>query len=168
MAGPAQKIDPPNGDTDALTEVDIAWYEGRIEHWIRFGQEAVERIIDRRRRVVCFAPGSVFAVVCWTSNDFGTAHSAIAILRAVGAGEAYSTEPLVRPGAEILLRLSSWRRVQRVLQAIDTVEALGVQAHDAAPDHWRHIHNRLSAGQSPRSYTAERHRAWLLRRALQP
>jgi Protein of unknown function (DUF2840) len=167
MLGSAQKIDPPTGDALAFTEVDIAWYEGRIEHWIRFGLEADERIIDRRRRVVCFAPGAVFAVVRWTSNDYGTAHSAIAILRAVGAGEPYSTEPLVRPGAEILLRLASWRRVQRVLQAIDIVEALGVQAHDAAPDHWRHIHNRLSAGQSPRPYTAERHRAWLLRKAFQ-
>ncbi len=168
MPVPAQTIDPPIGDVGVLTEVDIAWYEGRIEHWIRFGQEAQERIIDRRRRVVCFAPGSVFAVVRWTSNDYGTAHSAIAILRAVAAGEAYSTEPLVRPGAEILLRLSSWRRVQRVLQAIDDIEALGVRAYDAAPDHWRHVHNRLSAGQTPRAYTAERHQAWVLRRALQP
>ena len=32
-----------------------------------------------------------------------------------------------------------------------------------APDHWRHVHNRLAAGQDPRPYTAARHRAWLLR-----
>ena len=34
---------------------------------------------------------------------------------------------------------------------IDTVEALGIDAADAAPDYWRHVHNRLSAGEAPRS-----------------
>jgi hypothetical protein len=51
------------------------------------------------------------------------------------------------------------------LQAIDQVEALGVDPADAAPDHWRHIHNRLSAGEEPRPYTSARHKAWLLRRS---
>lgn len=166
MTAEAHQLDQATSDAAGLTEVDIAWYKGRIEHWIRFGREAEERIIDRRRRVVCFAPGSVFAVIRWASNDFGTARSDISILRAVSPGEAYSTEPQVRPGAEILLRLSSWRRVHRVLMAIDNVEALGVEAHDVAPDHWRHVMNRLSAGQTARPYTTERHRAWLLRKAL--
>lgn len=168
MTGPAQNPERPTGDVGDLTEVHIAWYESLIEHWIRFGREAQERIIDRRQRVVAFAPGSVFAVVRWASNDYGTARSTLSILRAVGAGEAYSTEPLVRPGGEILLRVSSWRRVHQALQAIDAVEAIGVEAADAAPDHWRHVHNRIVAGQAPRPYTAERHRAWLLRKALQP
>jgi hypothetical protein len=35
-----------------------------------------------------------------------------------------------------------------------------------APEHWRHVHNRLAAGETPRPYTRERHRAWLLRREL--
>jgi hypothetical protein len=152
----------------AFTEVDLAWYEGRIEQWIRFGREAEERIIDRRRRTLCFAPGAIFALVRWASNDYGTARSEIAILRAVAPGEDYSTAPLVRPGAEMLLSTSSWRRVQQVLQAIDGVEAIGVDPADAAPDHWRHVHNRIAAGQAVRPYTAVRHSAWLLRRALQP
>jgi len=149
-----------------LTAVDLAWYAGRIEQWIRFGREAGEQIIDRRRRTVAFAPDAVFALVRWQSNDFGTARSEIAILRAAGPGEAYSTAALVRPGAEILLEVSSWRRVQRVLSAIDQVEQMGIEAADAAPDHWRHVHNRLTAGQLPRAYTAERHQAWLLRKGL--
>lgn len=149
-----------------LTAVDLAWYAGRIEQWIRFGREAGEQIIDRRRRSLAFAPGAVFALVSWQSNAFGTARSEIAILRAVGPGEAYSTIALVRPGAEILLAVCRWRRVQQALSAIDQVEQTGVEAADAAPDHWRHVHNRLTAGLRPRAYTPERHQAWRLRQGL--
>ena len=49
----------------ALTLVELIWLEKRIEHWIRFGRVVEERILDRHRRVVCFAPGSVFAFVRW-------------------------------------------------------------------------------------------------------
>jgi len=55
-----------------LTHVELTWLEGRIEHWIRFGHDAGETILDRRRRVLSFAPNSVFAFVRWASNDFGT------------------------------------------------------------------------------------------------
>ena len=99
-------------------------------------------------------PSSVFAFVRWASNDFGTVISRIDIVRAVAPGEAFSTLPFVRPGGEILLRITGWPKVERVLQAIDAVEAAGIDPADAAPDHWRHIHNRLTAGEEPRPYTA--------------
>jgi hypothetical protein len=54
-----------------------------------------------------------------------------------------------------------------VLEAIAAVEAAGVDPCEAAGDHWRHVHNRLTAGESPRPYTAERHRAWLTRKAVE-
>ena len=149
----------------ALTHVELTWLEKRIEHWIRFGRIAEERVVNRRTRVVSFAPGNVFAFVRWASNDFGSIISRIDIVRAVALGEPYSTLPFVRPGGEILLRIAGWPKVSRVLQAIDQVEALGVDPADAAPDHWRHIHNRLSAGEEPRPYTTARHKAWLLRRS---
>jgi hypothetical protein len=163
---PAPPTAPSWPPDPRLTAVDLIWYAGRIEQWIRFGREAGEHIVDRRQRSVAFAPGAVFALVRWQSNTFGTARSQIAILRAAGPGEAYSTTALVRPGAEILLEISSWRRVQRALSAIDQVEQIGVEAADAAPDHWRHVHNRLTAGQPPRAYTAARHQAWRLRMGL--
>ena len=55
-----------------LTRVELLWLEGRIERWIRFGQIAEETILDRRRRVVAFAAGEVFAFVRWASNGYGT------------------------------------------------------------------------------------------------
>ena len=113
-----------------------------------------------------FAPGSVFAFVRWASNDYGTILSRIDILRAVAPGERFSTVPNVRPGGESLLHLSGWRKVEKVLQAIDAVEALGIDPTDAAPDHWRHVHNRLSAGDQARPYSRTRLEAWLHWRKL--
>ena len=133
-----------------LTHVDVLWFKKRIENWIRFGRIAEEKVVDRNRRSVSLAPGSIFALVRWASNDYGTVASRIDILRAVRPGERYSTVPYVRPGGEILLRLSGWPKVEKVLQAIDAVEALGIDPADAAPEHWHHIHNRLSVGEQPR------------------
>jgi Protein of unknown function (DUF2840) len=159
---------PSNDPPTALTHVELTWLQKRIEHWIRFGRIAEEKILDRRRRIVSFAPGSVFAFVRWASNDFGTIISRIDIVRTVAPGEPYATLPFVRPGGDILLRINGWPKVNQALQAIDVVEASGVDPADAAPDHWRHVHNRLTAGEQPRPYTLARHKAWLMRRGVAP
>ena len=151
-----------------ITCVELTWLESRIEHWIRFGRIAEDHIIDRRHRVVGFAPDSIFAFVRWAANDFGTIISRIDILRATAQDESYTTVPFIRPGGEILLRIHGWPKVERVLQMIDSVEAIGIDAADAAPDYWSHVHNRLTAAEEPRPYTRSRHMAWLLRRRLAP
>jgi hypothetical protein len=151
-----------------LTHVELLWLEKRIENWIRFGHAAQEKILDRRRRILSFAPGSIFAFVRWTSSDFGTVFSRIDIVRAVAPGQRCATVPYVRPGGEILLRLSGWPKVERVLQRIEIVEALGIDPADAAPDYWHHVHNRLSVNEAPRPYTRSRHQAWLHRRRIAP
>jgi hypothetical protein len=151
-----------------LTHVELLWLKKRIENWIRFGRTTEEHVVDRQRRIVSFTPGSIFAFVRWGANDYGTVISRIDILRAVSAGERYSTVPHVRPGGESLLRLAGWPKVEKVLQAIDAVEALGIDPPDAAPDHWRQVHNRLSVGERPRTYTRSRHEAWLRRRKVWP
>lgn len=148
------------------TQVDLLWLEGQIERWIRFGQAASERVVDRRNRVVTFAPGAIFGFVRWRSGAYGTVDSRIAILRAVAPGEAFTTYPFVAPGAEILLNLSGWARVQAVLEAIDAIERIGLAAPAVAPDYWRHVGARIGVGLSPRAYDRARHRAWLLRRRL--
>lgn len=89
-----------------LTTVELLWLEKRIENWIRFGHPVAERWVDRHRRILSFAPGSLFAFVRWTSNDFGTVLSRIDILRAAEPGKPCSTVPWIRPGGESLLRLS--------------------------------------------------------------
>lgn len=154
-------------DADApLTFVELTWHKQRIENRIRFGRPAGQQILDRHRRVVSFIPGSIFCLVRWAANDYGTILSRTDIVRAVAAGERYQTLPFVRPGGEILLRMDGWPKVERVLQAIDTVEVLGIDPADAAPDYWQHVHNRLSVNETPRNYTRTRHQAWLKRREV--
>jgi hypothetical protein len=151
-----------------LTHVELLWLEKRIENWIRFGRHAEEQILDRQRRILSFAPGHMFAFVRWVSNDFGTVISRIDIIRAVAPGQRCATVPYVRPGGDILLRLSGWPKVERVLQIADAIESLDIDPADAAPDYWHHVHNRLSVNEVPRAYTRSRHQAWLHRRRIVP
>ncbi|UXS53071.1 DUF2840 domain-containing protein [Agrobacterium tumefaciens] len=149
------------------TLVHLTWRESRIEQRIRFGRIAEEQRIDRHRRVVGFEPGAIFAFVRWAANEYGTVVSRIDILCAVASGERYQTLPLVHPGGEILLRIHGWPKVRKVLDAIDAIERLGIHPADVAPDHWRHIHNRLTAGEPFRAYSQEQHRDWLKRRRVE-
>ena len=158
---------PSANSPDALTDVELTWIENRIEYWIRFGRQAGERIIDRRRRVVSFRPGAVFAFVRWAANDFGTVISRIDIVRAFEPGAAYQTLPFVRPGGETLLKIEGWPKVEDVLRHVDAIERAGIDACDVAPDHWRHVAQQMQVGEAPRSYTPERHQAWLKRREIE-
>ena len=153
---------PSANPTDDLTRVELTWVEKKIEYWIRFGREAHEQILDRRRRVVSFRPNTVFAFVRWAANDFGTIISRIDIVRAVEPGEPYQTLPFVRPGGEILLRIDGWPKVEDVLRHVDAIEAIGIEADAVSPEHWRHVHNRMAAG------TLDQHHAVLLREKIRP
>ncbi|MFC5386839.1 DUF2840 domain-containing protein [Aquamicrobium segne] len=164
MGGHALPDDAP----PFTTLVHLTWEEGRIEHRIRFGRTIYKHAINQRNRVVGFAPNSVFAFVRWASNDYGTVVSRIDILRTISRGEPFQTLPFVRPGGDLLLKLNGWPKVERVLQIIDVIEALGINAADAAPAYWRHVHNRLTASTDARLYTREQHDAWLSRRSILP
>lgn len=155
----------PNADA-SLTFVELTFHKQRIENRIRFGQHAGQQVLDRHRRILSFTSGSIFCFVRWAANDYGTILSRADIVRAVSPGDRYQTLPFVRPGGEILLRMDGWPKVERVLQVVDAVEALGIDPADAAPDYWRHVHNRLSVNENPRNYTQTRHRAWLKRREV--
>ena len=151
-----------------LTHVELSWREGRVEHWLRFGHPVAEPRLDALRRIASFSPGSVFGFVRWASNAYGTIISRIDIVRVVGSGEAYQTLPFVRRGGNLLLSIKGWPKVEKVLHAVDAVEALGLDPAEAAPDYWRHVHNRLTVSQDPRAYSIDQHRAWLARRRIDP
>ena len=70
---------------EPLTSVGLVFYQDRVEHRLRFGRDAGERILDRRRRLVFFAPCAVFAFIRWQGNSFGTVVSRVDIRRACGA-----------------------------------------------------------------------------------
>lgn len=148
----------------ALTHVHVTWVAKKREHWLRFGRVVDEQIISRSQSIKSLAAGSIFALVRWDANDYGTIFSAIDIMRAVYPSESFTTCPDIEPGGESLLELSGWPKVEQVLRAIDAVEAAGVDPCDASPDHWRHVQQRIAAGLQPRVYTMERHIAWQKRR----
>jgi hypothetical protein len=151
-----------------LTDVELVSIAGRFETWLRFGRSVRERDAGPRRRLVSFAPDSVFALVRWQAGDAAAAGSRLDVVRAVRPGEGLTLLPFVAPGGELLLRAEGARKVQQALDAIAAVERVVRDAGEAAPDHWRHVGNRLAAGLEPRPYSRARHSAWQLRRALAP
>lgn len=153
---------------DDLTHVELTFRPKKVEHWLRFGDPVERTVVDKRRSVASFKPDQIFAFVRWASNDHGTIVSRLDIVRTVGRGEAYQTLPFVRPGGEILLRVDSWPKVERAFQEIDAIETSGIHPPDVSPAYWRHLHNRLTVNQEPRRYTRIQHKAWLLRKRMQP
>ena len=103
----------PHAPPEDLTQVELVWIEKQTEHWIRFGHEVREQVLDRRRRILFFPPNAVFALVRWAANEHGTVLSRLDILRAVAPGEACQTIPTVTPGGDILLRVDGWPKVER-------------------------------------------------------
>ena len=104
----------------------------------------------------------------WASNEYGTVRSTLDIVRAVEASEPCAPVPQVNPGGDVLLSVHGWPKVAQVFRLIDAIDASGIDPCDVAPDHWRHIHNRLAGREAPRDYNPARHRAWLQRKALLP
>ena len=151
-----------------LTHVELYWNEKQREDWLKFGKPVTSRIIDRHVRVESYAPGQVFALVRWASNEHGTIRSSLDIVRAVPRGEAYTTLAQVDPGGDILLAVSGWPKVAQVFRLIDAIEAADIDPCEVAPDHWRHIHLRLSIAAKPHDYTPERHKAWVARQQVTP
>ena len=167
-APPRQPAETRLGDGPQLTHVRLFWREVEREDWLKFGKPVANRIVDRRHRVEWYAAGQVFGLVRWASNEYGTVRSTLAIVRAVDMGEPATPVPQVDPCGDVLLSVHGWPKVAQVFRLIDAIEASGIDPCDVAPDHWRHIHNRLAARDVPRSYSPARHRAWLQRKALLP
>jgi hypothetical protein len=149
-----------------LTQVELHWYEKQREDWLKFGKPVASRIIDRHARIESYAPGQVFALVRWASNEHGTIRSSLDIVRAVREGEPFTTLAQVDPGGDILLAVSGWPKVAQVFRLIDAIEAVDIDPCEVAPDHWQHVHNRLAIAAKPRAYTPERHQAWLARQRV--
>ena len=154
----------PDGPAPFTTLVELTFQKQKIEHWIRFGRKITNRsstvaAVSSASRRTASSPSSA-------GRRASTARSSRASTSCARArrGEPFQTLPFVRPGGDILLKLEGWRQVERVLQAIDAIERLGIDPAAVSPDHWRHVHNRMTAGREPRAYTPDQHRAYLLRR----
>jgi hypothetical protein len=83
--------------------------------------------------------------VHWVANDYGTILSQI--------DEPCVAVSVVQPGADSLLHVSRWPKVQKVLQVIDAIEALAIDPTEVAPKHCRHVHNRLCRNGAPNRFS---------------
>ena len=157
-ADPERPAGTRMGDDPQLTHVTLVWREGQHEDWIKFGNPVAERIRSRSERIESYMAGQVFAFV----------RSTLDVVQAVSSGEHCATVPQVDPGGALLLSVHGWPKVAQVFGLIDAIEASGIDPCDVAPEHWRHIHNRMAGRLTSRDYTPARHQAWLQRKALRP
>jgi hypothetical protein len=145
--------------SDNLTHVELTWVEKQDRALDRFGREAHEQILDRRRRILSLiAPGSIFAFVRWAANDFGTIISRIDIVRAVKPRRAVSDAAFRAPGGDILLQD---RRLAQSSGGAPPHRRGGSGKHRSLrglrPITGATSINRLTAGHEPRAYTFARH-----------
>ncbi len=167
-APPHRPAETRVSDGPQLTHVTLFWREGEREDWLKFGKPVADRIVSRSERIESYAAGQVFGLVRWASNEYGTVRSALDIVCAVDGHEPCTPVLQVDPGGDVLLSVHGWPKVAQVFRLIDAIEAAGIDPCDVAPDHWRHIHNRMAGREAPRHYSPARHRAWLQRKALLP
>lgn len=149
-----------------LTHVSLAYVEQRIDLYLRFGEPARTVRLDRWRRVAVFLPGAMFCRIRWQANDYGTIRWQLMVMQACTPLDLAQRIPGVLPGARLLMHAEGERAVRAVLPQIDAIEAVGIDPADVSPAYWRTLGNRLAARLPLPEYTAERHVAWLARRAL--
>lgn len=149
-----------------LTRVSLAYLEQRIDIYLRFGEPARIIRLDRWRRVAAFLPGATFCRIRWQANDYGTVRWQLMVMQAGTPLDAAQRIPGVLPGARLLLHAEGEPAVRVVLAQIDAIEALGIAPTAVSPAYWRTLGNRLAARLPLPEYTAERHAAGLIGRAL--
>ena len=149
-----------------LTRVALAYIEPRFKLYLRFGEPARIIRLDRWRRCAVFLPNAVLCRVRWQANDYGTVRWQLMMMQACTPLDAAQRIPGVQPGARLLLHAEGENQVRAVLERIDAIEALGIALVAVSPAYWRTLANRLAARLPLPEYTAERHAAWLIGRAL--
>ena len=149
-----------------LTRVALAYIEPRFKLYLRFGEPACTLRLDRWRSLAVFMPNTVFCRIRWQANDYGTVRWQLMVVQACTPLDAAQRIPGVQPGARLLLHAEGEQSVRAVLERIDAIKALGIAPAAASPAYWRTLANRLAVRLPLPDYSAERHAAWLIGRAL--
>ena len=149
-----------------LTRVALAYIEPRFKLYLRFGEPACTLRLDRWRSLAVFMPNTVFCRIRWQANDYGTVRWQLMVIQACTPLDAAQRIPGVQPGARLLLHAEGEKQVRAALERIDAIEALGIAPAAVSPAYWRTLANRLAVRLPLPDYSAERHAAWLIGRAL--
>ena len=149
-----------------LTRGALAYIDQRFDLYLRFGDPARIIRFDRWRRCAVFTPNAVLCRIRWQANDYGTIRWQLMVMQACMPMDGAQRISGVQPGARLLLHAEGEQSVRAVLARIDAIEALGITPVGVSPAYWRTLANRLAAHLPLPEYTAERHAAWLIGRAL--
>ncbi len=147
--------------SEHFARVEIAFYPEYLNHWLRFGEPDEQQDLDHRRSLAYFRPGRVFGYVRWRANEYGTQDWRFTIVQTAVPLRFLSRIEGVRPGGEVLLLATGNAKVKRALLQIDALEAAGFEPADVSPAYYRHVHNRIAAGQPVRDYSKTQHEAHL-------
>lgn len=150
----------------AETRVSLAFVEGRINIYLRFGRPARVRRLGDRRSGAVFRVGDVFCRVHCSGNEYGTARWQLMVLQAVEPQNVVQRIAGIHPGARILMHVEGQAKVRSALDKIDAIEALHVHPADVSPDYWSALANRLNGRGLVPQYSVQRHAGWLLRRSV--
>jgi len=154
--------------SEHLTRVEIAFCPKHLNHWLRFGEPAERRYLDRSRPLVLFEPCGVFGYIRWHGNEYGTQDWRFAVVRTGDPSRFLSPLEGVFPGGEVLLVARGNARVKRTLSLIDAIEARGFEPSIVSPAYYRHVHNRIAIGRPVRAYSQAQHEAHLAARRVAP
>lgn len=152
--------------SEPFTRVEIVFYPEHVNNWLRFGDPDEQHDLDRRRSLALFKPGRIFGYVRWWANEYGTQDWRFTIVRTAEPSLLLSQIEGVTPGGEVLLLMVGNTKVKRALLQIDTLEAAGFEPADVSPSYYRHVHNRITAGQPIRPYSTAQHEAHMAARQV--
>ncbi len=147
--------------SESFTRVEIVFYPEHLNHWLRFGEPDEQQDLDRRRSLALFKPDRIFGYVRWRANEYGTQDWRFTVVQSAEPSLLLSRIEGVTPGGEVLLLATGNAKVKRALLQIDALEAAGFEPADVSPAYYRHVHNRITAGQSIRPYPTAQHDAHL-------
>ena len=118
----------------------------------------LEQLLDEHANIAALDPGKLPAV----RQQIWTLMRAARMDHDLGLAERPEDDSF----DDMLLHVDGWPKVERVLHFIDAIEARGIDPIEVSPDHWRHVHNRMTVGETPRAYGLRQHRAFLLREEI--
>lgn len=147
--------------SESFTRVEIAFYPEHLNNWLRFGDPDEQHDLDRRRSLALFKPGRIFGYVRWRANEYGTQDWRFTVVQTAEPSLLLSRIEGVTPGGEVLLLATGNAKVKRALLQVDALEATGFEPVDVSPAYYRHVHNRITAGQPIRAYSNAQHTAHL-------
>ncbi len=111
---------------DYLTRVELDYRRERRNYRLLFGHP-VDMVGKAFRfgvtnQVALFAPGALFGLDIWESNEYGTTRWTFYVLRAGAPGEVVNQVPQVHPGAIVLLEAQGVTRAKMTLQWLAELE----------------------------------------------